>query len=259
MQQKEIASWKSWKDEIAQLQETERTRKAGDLYFFSELLFRGQTCASWELKSTLERRSSDLPSISEYGRIVKTTKVAFESLTDRRWETVFSNSEAPGPPEDYEFIVYLRHHGFPTPILDWTRSPYVASFFAFQTKSHEKTVSIFSYREYCGTGKETSSDESAIIGCGPTIRTHQRHYHQQSEYTFCRKKVERQWHYSSHEEAFSKKIEGQDVCVKYILPASISGGALADLDSMNINAYSLFSSEEGLSEMLANRQYGYNS
>jgi len=31
------------------------------------------------------------------------------------------------------------------------------------------------------------------------------------------------------------------------------------LDSMNINAYSLFASEEGLSEMLTNRQYGYDS
>ncbi|MDQ6967593.1 MAG: hypothetical protein Q9M14_02785 [Mariprofundaceae bacterium] len=129
-----------------------------------------------------------------------------------------------------------------------------------QKASHQlQLVVIDSFREYAGEGKGSCAGDSNIVGCGPTIRTHKRHYIQQAEYTYCRKKVDDTWYYSSHEKALEKTSGRQDIMQKFVLPANLRAEVLAELDAMNINAYTLYGSEEGLAEMLANREYKYLS
>lgn len=39
------------------------------------------------------------------------------------------------PDENGAFFNLVQHHGYPTPLLDWTYSPYVAAFFAYREVS----------------------------------------------------------------------------------------------------------------------------
>jgi hypothetical protein len=44
------------------------------------------------------------------------------------------------PDENGAFYNLVQHHGYPTPLLDWTYSPYVAAFFAYRGISNEESL-----------------------------------------------------------------------------------------------------------------------
>jgi hypothetical protein len=221
-------------------------------------LFRGHVDSRWNLSTTLERRINRECLARNYYGTMLAVKPAIESLLGHDWsipDTFHVEDGYPAALPGYDFMIYLRHHGFPSPLLDWSRSPYVAAFFAFDGVANlQGDVAIYAFMEFFGRGKEISPKYPYIVSLGPYVKAHERHYYQQSEYTICMKKIDEELVYASHEEAIRDRLGEQDVALKYFLPGELHNIVLAQMDMVNINAYSLFKNDESLVRTLAYRE-----
>jgi hypothetical protein len=105
-------------------------------------LFRGQ-CAPWRLRTAFHRTGR-----ADLRRFINADIKALHRRLSARTRHVFDLSK---PDENGAFFNLVQHHGYPTPLLDWTYSPYVAAFFAFRGVSKveaaiadsQKAVRIF--------------------------------------------------------------------------------------------------------------------
>jgi hypothetical protein len=245
------------------------------------ILFRGQSDSEWRLETTLERESSDRFDVFKYWARANQCMSEIQSFTGKRWKEM-SHTDAQNTIKDeldsmtlpplpqYDYLVYLRHYAFPSPLLDWSVSPYVAAYFAFSNRQaansdgrQEETgkVAIYSYIETPEGSKGLYEGGPMITPLSPVVTTDARHFAQQAVYTVATKwSEERRCHdFCPHDKVFEKNRPQQDVLTKITLPASERKAALNDLKDHNINHFTLFQSEDSLVRAMSMKHFDLKS
>jgi hypothetical protein len=243
----------------------------------SHLLFRGHQSSRWQLKTTLERaypnRDFSLFDVFDYCTRVWNQLVLGETLDFRRREEFVKECQDIGVWQAenlwttpyFSALAVLRHMGVPSPLLDWTYSPYVAAFFAFsQVEEDAKNdVAIFCFQEAEGAEYCLNYDGTAIVSLTYVQGRHERQVRQQGAYTFCVRNSEqgdRPLQTCGHERYINNlTADGQIFCklVKYSIPSTEKRSAMKRLARMNITEASLFETKDAMARTLLQRNVQY--
>lgn len=101
-------------------------------------IFRGQSNSSWDLCTLLER--TDFFNENEF------IETSFLIEYQRGARNYLSKEDL--PETLMEWLALMQHHGAPTRLLDFSKSPFIASYFAFENADiKEESVAIWAINE----------------------------------------------------------------------------------------------------------------
>jgi hypothetical protein len=203
---------------------------------------RGQSNSSWSLVTSFHRKRNGL-TLATYFSLLPDLADWIGSIEARHIEV--ADPEIRG-----SFLAYLQHNGFPTPLLDWTLSPYIAAYFAFseindiEPQTDDVSIFVFDHPSWVSSWKQTYdyfvADPHVTI-LKPKAMGNLRQLNQQGLlYTFTNVD-DIQQHITLHE-----KAKRQIYLSKYRLSVKERPIAMVELEAMGINAFTLFGKADGI-------------
>jgi hypothetical protein len=232
-----------------------------------DMYYRGQADESWSLNTTLERKTDKTYTVLSYAALASMNSSEIESFTGDSWnipDYPDLEKEIKGGSSDprlklpiYDYLVYLRHHGFPSPLLDWSESPYIAAYFACIDAKDDISPAVYCYIETPNLSKGQALGKPAIALQGKYVKTHKRHFSQKAWYTVAAiwDRNEKVYRFCHHENVFKENNPKQDLLYKIVLPKNIRQEALKVLNDYNINHFTLFHSEDSLIKSIETKMF----
>lgn len=141
-----------------------------DIYSIGWLLtgwmFRGQADAGWRLESKVERVSASLDLVGPNDL----ERLAVERFQREAQQYVH---HVPDLANRADWLAFLQHYGGPTRLLDFTKSIYIALFFAIEGSSRDAVVWAFNEGKiFRNLAAKTDGDET--VGAWKYVQSHTR-------------------------------------------------------------------------------------
>lgn len=229
-------TWSDYKNWAATIRESDKPAAA----------FRGQADRRWQLETSYHRTGrSDLwyynaRTVTELHQHLEASGFVLQR----------------GDPTDFARLMGIaQHHGFPTPLLDWTQSPYIAAYFAFSDALERRQTSDATHvRIYALTENFAKNYSPPIIGLTELVpgiaylkvpaRDNPRLLAQQGLFTLSTVK--------DIEHFLTARVvtPNNDLLLAVDIPISEAEKALSDLSYMGITAATLFPGIDGVCRKL---------
>jgi hypothetical protein len=214
-------------------------------------IWRGQRRADWSLSSTLDRQLENLGMLAL--PLNDLEDVSAEHLRQFKLAARGRRGPAPAVLSENEWWALGQHFGLATPLLDWTRAPFAALYFAYEEVSFDPNVprAIYGLDERAVLSKASELDHGPSIERGrlpivelvdPMSDENQRLVSQGG--CFTRAPIG-----TPIEKWVSDEFEGssESFLIRVELPNTDRLGCLQALNRMNINHLSLFPDLSGAS------------
>lgn len=218
----------------------EYTKQIDALQKTKDTLYRGQSNSEWILQTSLDRilNGNDILCEKYYLDTEKYIPYINQNLNksfknnlpykNEDFNHIFPSDKIP----NIEYITYLRHHQFPTPILDTTKSKYIAIFFAcenfFESNTNGK-IYIFNKKEIISSSLKNEEYTSTH---------HIGHYIQQTNYLYSIK-------HKNYLNYFTNIIENQNYNIDEIkIHKENKLQIMKDLREMNITHNTIYTDED---------------
>ncbi len=227
------------------------------------ILYRGQSDSKWEIETSLERHGNERIGCNDYYLRIDAYKTLINPLIDRKFKREATGTGYPFDFDEYEkgswelpemeYLAYLRCHGFPTPLIDWSRSLHVALFFACEDFNRTKTDGkLFVYiPPEIRSGGNNVPDYRHI---GRYVEVGKRHLSQQSEYlipiVYTETGERRTWEFIPFKEVAKSDVNDHKI-IEIEVNKTSKAKIMKDLHDMNINRYTMYMDQDALIKSLA--------
>ncbi len=224
------------------------------------IVFRGHSSSAWKLESTLERAGQTNMDIRDYLKIAMSFTDELNLLRVVDWQvfgekelanwTAIHGSNLVSNLPCYAYLVYLRNNGFSSPFVEWSLSPYIAAYFAFQHfVPGESRVAVLAYVHK--TGRSYWSIGGSRVTKLPTVKdANHLHFRQKNIYTIAHNDAH---NFSSYDLVPNRA--DQDLLFKCTIPGTERRKALDYLDALGLNAFSLYNSEDAMVRTFSERYF----